>query len=146
MLMRSDPFRELDRLIPTALGRAPSLAGMPMDAFRRGDRYIVSFDVPGLSADDIELTVEKGVLTVTAERSWAHGEDEQVLAAERPHGRFTRQVSLSEGIDDEGIEASYENGVLTVTLPVAEQAKARKVEITSGGGRPEAIEATSHAA
>jgi len=143
MLMRFDPFRELDRLTgQTWAGRPPA---MPMDAYRRGDHFVVHFDVPGVDPSSIDLTVEKNVLTVSAERRWEPSEDLQVLVAERPQGRFSRQLFLGEGLDDEAIEASYDGGVLTVSVPVAEQAKPRKVEVTSGGGSA-AIETRSTAA
>ena len=142
MLMRFDPFRELDRLTQQALpgGR---LTGMPMDAYRHGDQFLVHFDVPGVDPSSIELTVEKNVLSVTAERSWQSEDGDQVVVAERPQGRITRQLFLGEGLDAERIEAHCDNGVLTVTVPVAERAKPRKVEIGGGQGRPQAIDARS---
>jgi HSP20 family protein len=144
MLMRYDPFRDFDRLAQqlTGGGRQPA---MPMDAYRHGDRFLVHFDVPGVDPGSIELTVEKNVLTVTAERSWQRGEDDEVLVAERPQGQFSRQLFLGEGLDPDGIEANYDQGVLTLTVPVAEQAKPRKVEVTSAGGS-KAIKAESSAA
>lgn len=143
MLMRFDPFRELDRLTQ-GLGSRQAL--MAMDAYRRGDQFFVHFDLPGVDASSIDLTVEKNVLTVSAERSWAREDGTDVVVSERPQGRFSRQLFLGESIDADRIEASYDNGVLTVTIPVAEQAKPRKVEISSGGSRPEAIDAESAAA
>ena len=143
MLMRFDPFRELDRLSqqPVTGLRTPS---MPMDAYRHGDHFVVHFDMPGLDPSTIELTVEKNVLTVSAERSWQPGEGDQVIISERPQGRFTRQLFLGEGLDADRIEASCDNGVLTVTVPVAEKAKPRKVSIGTGSsGRSDAIEANS---
>ncbi len=146
MLMRTDPFRELDRLTQKVLGNGASPAVMPMDAYRHGEQFVVHFDLPGVEASSIDLTVEKNVLTVSAERRWQPAEGDQVLASERPQGSFTRQLFLGEGLDAERIEASYDNGVLTVTVPVAEQAKPRKVQITSGDGKAGAIEAESTAA
>ncbi len=145
MLMRFDPLREFDRLVQqtTGSGRPPV---MPMDAYRHDDHFQVRFDVPGVDPGSIELTVEKNVLTVSAERQWQPGEGDQVLVAERPQGSFSRQLFLGEGLDADGIEASYDNGVLSVSVPVAEQAKPRKVEISSGGARAKAIDATSSAA
>lgn len=142
MLMRFDPFRELERLAQGSLWGGTRPAVMPVDAYRHGDQYVVHFDLPGIDPASIELTVEKNVLTVRAERSWQRGEGDEVLVAERPQGSFSRQLFLGEGLNADHIEASYENGVLTVTVPVAEQAKPRKVEITTGGGR-KAIEATA---
>lgn len=143
MLMRFDPFREFDRLTQTLPGgRGPV---MPMDAYREGDRFIVHFDVPGVDPASIELTVEKNVLTVSAERNWQRQEGQDIVASERLQGRFSRQLFLGESLDPDHIEASYDNGVLTVTVPVAEQAKPRKVEITSAG-KVKAINAGSSAA
>ena len=147
MLLRSDPFRELDRLTQQAFGTRTRPAFMPMDAYRHGDQFVVSFDLPGIEPSAIDLTIEKNVLTVTAERPWQPTEDEQVVASERPHGRFSRQVFLGESLDTERVEATYEQGVLSLTIPVVEQAEARKVEITSGGGdTTKAIDAESTAA
>ena len=135
MLMRFDPFRELDRLAQQTLGTAIRPAVVPMDAYRQADNFVVHFDLPGVEPSSIDLTVENDVLTVSAERQWQPSEGQQVLASERPQGRFGRQLFLGDGLDSERVEASYDNGVLTVTIPVAEQAKPRKVEITSGGGK-----------
>jgi len=130
MLMRFDPFRELDRL--TSQPWANTRPVMPMDAYRRNGDFVVHFDLPGVDPSTIDLTVEKNVLTVSAERQWQPGENHQVLASERLQGNFRRQLFLGEGLDTEQVDASYENGVLTVTIPVAEQAKPRKIEITRG--------------
>jgi len=149
MLMRTDPFRELDRLTQQAFGTASRPAVMPMDAYRHGDQFVVHFDLPGVDPASIDLTVEKNVLTVAAERRWQAPENQEIVASERPQGAFTRQLFLGENLKADQVEASYDNGVLTVTIPVAEQAKPRKVEITSGqgtGGRAGAIEAESTAA
>lgn len=145
MLMRTDPFRELDRFAQQTLGTRMRPAVMPLDAYRQGDHFVVHLDLPGVDTSSIDLTVEKNVLTVSAERQWQPTDDQQVLASERPQGTFSRQLFLGEGLDTEHVEASYDNGVLTVTIPVAEQAKARKVEITSGGDAKK-IEASSTAA
>ena len=140
MLMRFDPFRDFDRLAQQAFGTSGrALPAMPMDAYRHGDRFTVHFDLPGVDAGSIDLTVEKNVLTVSAQRSWQRQEGDEVIAAERPQGSYSRQLFLGESLDTDRIEASYDNGVLTLTIPVAEQAKARRVEITSGSA-PKAIE------
>ena len=146
MLMRFDPFRELDRLTQQALGTAAWPAVMPMDAYRHGDAFVVHIDLPGVEPSSIDLTVEKNVLRVSAQRQWQPAEGDQVVSSERPQGTFSRQLFLGEGLDVDRVEASYDNGVLTVTVPVSEQAKPRKVQIGSGGGGAEAIEATSTAA
>lgn len=147
MLMRTDPFRELDRLTQQALGTRTRPTAMPMDAFREGDQFVVRFDLPGVEASSIELTVEKNVLTVAAERQWQPSESQEVVASERPQGSFNRQLFLGEGLNPERVEANYENGVLTVTVPVAEQAKPRKIQVSSGSGtKAKSIDTTSAAA
>jgi HSP20 family protein len=125
---------EFDRLTQQALGTRFRPSAMPMDAYRQGDAFVVHFDLPGVDHSSIDLTVEKNVLAVTAERRWEAGDDVQIVASERPQGTFNRQLFLGEGLDAERVDASYENGVLTVTIPVAEQAKPRKVEVTAGSG------------
>ena len=144
MLMRFDPFRDLDRLTQQAFGTGSRVPAMPMDAYRHGDRFTVHFDLPGVDAGSIDLTVEKNVLTVSAERSWQRQEGDEVVVSERPQGSYKRQLFLGETLDSDRIEASYDNGVLTITIPVAEQAKARKVEV-SNGSAPKAIETTEAA-
>ena len=149
MLMRFDPFRELDRLTqqtPWPSGQSRPPAVMPIDAYRRGDRFLVHFDLPGVDPQSVELTIEKNVLQVRAERTWRRQEEDEVVVSERPQGSFTRQLFLGEGLDPDRIEASYDQGVLTVTIPVAEQAKPRKVTITNGSGGATPIDATSSAA
>jgi HSP20 family protein len=143
--MRFDPFRELDRLASQAVGggRAPAMA---MDAYRHGDSFVVHFDLPGVDPSSIDLTVEKNVLTVSAERRWQPTEGDEVVVAERPQGTFSRQLFLGEGLNPDRIEARYDNGVLTIFVPVAEQAKPRKVEINTGNGKATPIETASTAA
>ena len=143
--MRFDPFRELDRLAQQAVGssRPPAMA---MDAYRHGDAFVVHFDLPGVDPTSIDLTVEKNVLTVTAERRWQPTEGDEVVVAERPQGTFSRQLFLGEGLNPDRVEARYDNGVLSLTVPVAEQAKPRKVEINTGNGKATAIETASSAA
>jgi len=142
MLMRTDPFRDLDRVAQQVLGTAARPAAMPIDAYRSGDEFVVQFDLPGVDASSIDLTVEKNVLTVSAERRWQPSDGAEVVATERPQGSFSRQLFLGDGLDAERIDAKYDNGVLTVTIPVAEQAKPRKIEIGSGNGQATAIETT----
>ncbi len=130
MLMRFDPFRELDRLTQTTWGQnRPTMA---MDAYRRNGDFVVNFDLPGVDPATIDLTVEKNVLTVTAERGFDRHEGDEVLVSERPHGRFSRQLFLGESLDADHIQANYAQGVLTLHIPVAEKAKPRKVEVTAG--------------
>ncbi|MGW0364566.1 Hsp20/alpha crystallin family protein [Streptomyces sp. NPDC002990] len=133
MLMRTDPFRELDRLTQQMLGTAARPAAMPMDAFREGESFVVELDLPGVDPGSIDLDVEQNVLSVKAERrTTATGSEGEVLIAERPTGTFSRQLFLGETLDTERIEASYEAGVLRLTIPVAEKAKPRKIEISGG--------------
>jgi HSP20 family protein len=106
-----------------------------MDAYREGDNFIVEFDLPGVDPGSIDLTVEKNALTVRAQRSWEPKESQEVLISERPQGTFSRQLFLGEGLDADKIQASYNNGVLRLTIPVAEQAKPRKVQITAAEER-----------
>ena len=134
MLMRTDPFRELDRLTQQVFGTAGTWSrptAMPMDAYRSGNEFVVAFDLPGVSPDAIELNVERNVLTVKAERRPAvTGDDVQMQVAERPLGVFSRELFLGDTLDAEHITASYEAGVLTLRIPVAEQAKPRKIAIS----------------
>lgn len=135
MLMRYDPFREIDRFTEGLFGNAARTPWMPMDAVRTDNHVEVLFDLPGVRPDSIELTVERNVLTVKAERSWAPTEGAEVLARERTQGAFSRQVLLGEALDAERVEAHYDQGVLRVTIPVAEKAKPRKVEIHSNAAQ-----------
>jgi HSP20 family protein len=145
MVMRFDPFREMDRVaqvVNQQVGTARNTA-MAMDAYRGKDQFVVRFDLPGVDPESIDLTVEKNVLTVRAERSWQPDEGQEVIVQERPQGVFTRQLFLGEALDAEHVEASYNDGVLTLTIPVAEQAKPRKVNVISGQAQSPAIETSS---
>jgi HSP20 family protein len=142
--MRFDPFREFEQLSQKAWGQN-RWSVLPMDAYRHGDQFMVHFDLPGADPSSIELTVEKNVLTVKAERRWQRSEGDEILVSERPQGSFTRQLFLGETLDTDNIQANYENGVLSLSIPVAERAKPRKVEITSNGGGATSVEATSTA-
>jgi HSP20 family protein len=130
MLVRTDPFRELDRITQQLLGTATRPAAMPMDAFRKGDTFYIHFDLPGISAESIDLTVEQSVLTVRAERRPEQPDGAEMMVAERPAGVFTRQVFLGDTLDTEHIGADYSAGVLTLTIPVHEQAKPRSIQVT----------------
>ncbi|MGC5037751.1 MULTISPECIES: Hsp20/alpha crystallin family protein [unclassified Streptomyces] len=135
MLMRTDPFRELDRLTQQVLGSATRPSAMAMDAYRSGDDFYVHFDLPGIDPETIELDVERNVLNVRAERRSPAPEGAEQLVAERPTGTFTRQLFLGDTLDTERIDASYEAGVLTLRIPVAEQAKPRRIQIAGGDSR-----------
>jgi HSP20 family protein len=131
MLMRTDPFRELDRFTQQALGTAARPAVMPMDAWREGDVFFVEFDLPGIDQDTLDLDIERSVVTVRAERP-AVDPNREMLATERPRGIFSRQLVLGENLDTDRIEASYQEGVLRLRIPVAERAKPRKITIGRG--------------
>ncbi|MFI7587821.1 Hsp20/alpha crystallin family protein [Spongisporangium articulatum] len=133
MLVRTDPFRELERLSQQVFAGPGTLArpsGMPMDAWRDGEEFVVEFDLPGIELDAVDLDVERNVLTVRAERPLLPS-DHEVLVAERPRGVFSRQIILGDNLDTGAIRASYAGGVLTLRIPVAEQAKPRKIEIST---------------
>ena len=135
-LVRSDPFRELDRLAQQVWGlsNGSRALAMPMDAYRKGEAFLIQFDLPGIDADSIDLTVEDNVLTVKAERpSPPINEGVERLVGERVFGTFTRQVFLGDNLDTEHIEANYEQGVLTLSIPVAPHAKPRRIPVTSQG-------------
>jgi len=141
MLMRTDPFRELDRLTQQLFGQNGTWsrpAVMPMDAYRHGEQFVVHFDLPGVDSSSIDLNVEHNVLTVKAERTSAYGEDVELQVAERPRGVFSRQLFLGDTLDTDHVEASYDAGVLTLRIPIAEKAKPRKIEVT-GSSSPKEI-------
>jgi HSP20 family protein len=133
MFMRTDPFRDFDRLAQQVLGSGtttrPSV--MLMDAWRQGDRFVIEFDLPGVQPDSLDIDVERNVLTVRAERPRGNG-DWELLASERPSGVFSRQLVLGDNLDLERLEAAYDQGVLRLTVPVAERAKPRKIEVETG--------------
>ncbi len=133
MLMRTDPFRELDRIAQTfsgAQGTWSRPAAMPMDAYREGEDFVACFDLPGVSAETIEINVERNVLTVKAERR-PHTANAEMQVSERPLGVFSRQLFLGDALDTERIAASYDAGVLTVRIPVAEKAKPRRIAVAA---------------
>jgi len=140
-VMRFDPFRDLDRLSEQIAGQlrgAPR--SVPIDVYRRGDQFHIHLDLPGVDPDAIELTVEQNVLTIKAERHFNSQEGDEILVSERPQGTFTRQLMLAESLESDRLEASYDQGVLTITIPVAEHAKPRRVEITTSGASNRIIE------
>lgn len=130
MLMRTDPFREVDRLAQQVFGTMSRPAVMPMDAWREGDTFLVEFDIPGVDEDSLDLDVERNVLTIRAERPVKEVPGE-MLASERPRGVFSRQLVLGDNLDLEKVEAVYEGGVLRLRIPVAEQAKPRKIAVST---------------
>jgi HSP20 family protein len=135
MLMRTDPFRELDRWTQQVLGQQGTgsrPAAMPMDAYRQGEEFVVAFDLPGVDPGSIDLSVERNVLTVKAERHPSTQENVELQVAERPHGVFSRQLFLGDALDTGAITANYDAGVLTLHIPVVQQAQPRKIEVSAG--------------
>ena len=130
MLMRTDPFRDLDRLTQQVFGTPARPALMSMDAWQEQDKFIVEFDLPGIDTESIDLDVERNVLTVRADRPAKEGIAE-LVAAERPRGVFSRQLILGDNLDTDHISAGYQNGVLRLEVPVAEKAKPRKITINA---------------
>jgi HSP20 family protein len=130
MLMRTDPFRDFDRLAQQVFGTAARPAAMPMDAWQEDGVFVVAFDLPGVNADSVELDIERNVLTVKAERRDPTQPNVELIASERPRGVFSRQLILGDTLDTENVKASYADGVLTLRIPVSEQAKPRKIEIS----------------
>ena len=139
MLMRTDPFRDLDRLAEQFFGTPTRPAVMHMDAFRDGETFYALFDLPGIDPETINVTVEHNVLTVHAERPAINRDKVELVLAERPTGTFTRQLFLGETLDTEHLAARYDNGVLSLSIPIAEQAKPRRIEVTGGRGAPKQI-------
>ena len=135
MIIRTDPFREWDRLTHQVPGTTARPAAMPMDAYRKGDSFYIHFDLPGVRAESIQLTVENNVLTVRAERLPASANGIEMIIAERPLGTFSRQVFLGETLDAERIAADYTAGVLTLTIPVRESAKPHSIIVKSADGK-----------
>jgi HSP20 family protein len=128
-MVRFDPLRELDRLTPAWSARA----SVPLDVYRTGENFVVRVDLPGVDPASLEVTIERNVLSIRAERSYVPAEGQQVLVAERPQGSFTRRLFLREGLDADNVSAKYDRGVLSVTVPVADSAKSRKIEVAVGG-------------
>ena len=134
MLMRTDPFRDLDRLTQQVFGTAARPAMMLMDAWREKDMFVVEFDLPGIDPSSIDLDVERNVLTVRADRPAREG-IEELIAAERPRGVFSRQLILGDNLDTENVAAHYQGGVLRLEIPVAEKAKPRKIAVNAADER-----------
>ncbi|WP_020664041.1 Hsp20/alpha crystallin family protein [Amycolatopsis benzoatilytica] len=139
MLIRTDPFAQFDRLTQQFFsGAGTASRTVPMDAYRSGDEYVVQFDLPGIARDSIDVSVERNVLTVRAERAGVAVEDAQVQVSERPRGKFSRQLFLGDTLDTTRIAADYIDGVLTLRIPVSEKAQPRKIAV---GGAPQEIDA-----
>jgi HSP20 family protein len=145
-VLRFDPFSDLDALtrglLTSQTGSTRTPRFMPMDLCKIDDHYVLTADLPGIDPGSVDVDVDSGTLTISAHRTARSEDAVQWLANERFFGTYRRQLSLGEGIDAAAISATYENGVLTVTIPVAERAKPRKIEITHSG-RQQSIEPTT---
>lgn len=139
MLMRSDPFRDLDRLAQQMLGTAARPAAVPIDAWREGEEFVIELDLPGVDPASVDIDVERNVLTIRAERP-PRSEHVEMVAAERPRGVFSRQLILGDALDTDKVVARYDGGVLSLRVPIAERAKPRKIEIRGGSSEPQSIE------
>jgi HSP20 family protein len=136
-----DPFRDLDRITNQLMSGTRMPHGMPMDVYKRGNAWHVEMDLPGIDPTSIDLTVERNALTVRAARKSGSENAEEIVVAERPQGEFTRQLVLGEGLDTDNVQASYDAGVLHLTIPLAQQAQPRRVSISRGEGEHRVIEA-----
>lgn len=132
----NDPFRDLDRLASSLFDTRRGPRRMPMDLYRDGDHYVLSADLPGIDPGSVDIDVDGQLLTIRAERTLAAGEGVKWITREREAASFLRQLNLGQGIDNDGIAATYSNGVLTVTIPVSEKAKPRKIEVVADGSAP----------
>lgn len=138
-LLRFDPFRELDRLADQALAGSRMMHTLPMEALRRGDQFIVALDLPGVNPDDVDVTVERNVVEIGARREPLRREDDEVIVDERPQGQFRRQLFLGDNLDANKLSAQFDRGVLTLTIPVSEASKPRKVQVGSANQGQQAI-------
>lgn len=141
MLANRDPFREFDHLLQR-IGTRPTDArpSLPMDAYRRDGEVWIHFDLPGVDPTAIELDIDKSVLTVAASRGWEKDENDQILVHERMTGDYERRIQLSEDLDPDNVEASFNRGVLTLRIPEVEKPKPRKITIATAN---EATEVTT---
>jgi HSP20 family protein len=131
-LMRFDPFRDFDRMMEQNFsGAARTPRSMPMTALRRGDVFLVDLDLPGVDRNDVELTVERNVLTVRAQRAPVQQEGDEVIIDERPYGEYARQLFLGDMLDTTKLSADLRDGVLHLTIPVSEQSKPRRIQLGS---------------
>ena len=128
-----DPFHDMERAFETAYRATAQAPAMPLDLVRSGDTFTAYIDLPGVDPSTIDIDVEDRTLTVRAEHKAPEGEDLQWLAHERTSGTYARQLTLGYGVALEKVEASYADGVLTLTIPVAEEAKPRKIEVKAAG-------------
>ncbi|AYD89082.1 Hsp20/alpha crystallin family protein [Actinomyces sp. 2119] len=136
-----DTFRDLDRWLTNGPVRTPASVGLPLDLYREGEHFVARIDLPGVDPSTIDVDVEERTLTIRAERPANTAKDIQWLAHERPSGTFARQLTLGYGLALDRISAEYADGVLTLTIPVAEEAKPRKIEVTHASPDHRVIEA-----
>lgn len=136
-----DPIRQMDRLTNQLLSGTRTPASLPMDVWRAGQEFHVALDLPGVDPSSVDITMERGVVTIQADRQQQYRQDDQVLLAERPQGEFTRQLMLGDGVDQENLQADYRDGVLYLTIPVAEQAQPRRIQV--GHSQSSALEGSS---
>ena len=144
-LMRSDPFAGFDRMTQQMMGARQGPRPMPMAAFRRGDQVLAYFDLPGINPDDVEITIERNVATIRAERRPAYQEGDEVIVDERPYGTFSRQVFLGDSLDLDKMTADYTQGELRLTIPVSEKAKPRRIELRTSDQEPQQVTANASA-
>jgi HSP20 family protein len=142
-LMRFDPFRELDRLADQALAGQRTMQTMPMEALRRGDQFIVGLDLPGVDPNDVDVTVERNVVEISARREPLRREGDEVIIDERPQGQFRRQLFLGDNLDANKLSAQFDKGVLILTIPVSEASKPRKIQVGSADEGRQAISTQS---
>lgn len=142
MLLRFDPFRDIDRLADQVFSSWQGPRSFPMDVYRADDHYVVHFDLPGVDPGSVDLSVEDNMLTVEAQRSTRSEDQGEAIVLERPTGTYRRQLVVGDGLDTEAVTATYDEGVLTVTIPVHEKAKPRKIDI-SRADSPKVIEGAS---
>ncbi len=132
-----DPFRQMDRLTNQMLSGTRTPMGMPMDVWQAEDGFHVALDLPGVDPSSVDITSERNILTIKAERRAEYQDGQNVLVAERPQGSFTRQLQLGDTLDTERVQASYSDGVLRLTIPLAEAAQPRRIQVQTTGGQQE---------
>ena len=146
MATRFDPFRELERLFDQTVTGSRTAAAMPMDLYRTGDHYVIRVDLPGADPGSIDVNVDDRMLTIRGQRTTTDQTNVQWLAQERPSGTFARQIALGRGVSLDDISASYADGVLTLTVPVAQEAKPRRIEVSLTGNASAGADHTVDAA
>jgi HSP20 family protein len=133
-VIRYEPFRDpFEQLMSLAASGKRAALAMPIDVYRTEDgSYHVEADLPGADPDTIEVTVEHSTLSLRGHRKAHYGDTDHVVAAERPQGPFSRQLTLGEGVDPDHLTATYTDGVLHVTIPASPKVQPRRIEVTHG--------------